>query len=72
MCCKCYKISPPPEDKGLFRVIYVIDVNASSILEAAKSTHQIMADPDSILPVLDVMDCKGKVVTIDLSKKLKV
>jgi hypothetical protein len=71
MCCKCYKISPPPKEKGNFRVIYVIDVNASSILEAAKSAHQIMTDPDSILPVLEVIDCKGKVVTVDLSKKSK-
>jgi UDP-N-acetylmuramyl tripeptide synthase len=71
MRCKCHKISPPPKEKGNFRVIYVIDVNASNALLAAKLTHQIMTDPDSILPVLEVMDCKGKVVTVDLSKKLK-
>lgn len=74
MSSKNYQIEPPPTGKGsepLFRVIYVIDVNASSVLEAAKLTHQIMIDPDSMLPVLEVMNCKGKVVTIDLSKKLK-
>jgi len=69
---KGYHIDPPPKESGtepLFRVVYVIDVNASSALRAAKQTHQIMIDPDSMLPVLEVMDYKGKVVTIDLSKK---
>jgi hypothetical protein len=68
MCCKCYKISPPPKEKGNFRVVYVVDVNASGVLEAATLTHQMMTGPDSILPVLDVMDCQGKVTTVDLSK----
>ena len=66
-----YQIEPPPNDKGsqpLFRVVYVIDVSAPNALEAAKLTHQIMADPDSLSPVLEVMDCKGTVIKIDLSK----
>jgi len=69
---KNYQIEPPPKDRGsepLFRVIYVIDVSARNTLEAAKLTHQIMTDPNSMLPVLQVMDCKGNVVTIDLSKQ---
>ena len=68
---KDYRIEPPPKDRGsepLFRVVYVIDVNALNALEAAKLTHQIMTDPDSLSPVLEVMDCKGIVVKIDLSK----
>ena len=68
---KDYRIEPPPKDSGsepLFRVVYVIDVNALNALEAAKLTHQIMTDPDSLSPVLEVMDCKGTVVKIDLSK----
>jgi hypothetical protein len=72
MSSKDLRIEPPPNDKGsepLFRVVYVIDVSAPNALGAAKLTHQIMTDPDSMLPVLQVMDCKGKVVTIDLSKK---
>jgi len=72
MSCKNYQIEPPPKDKGsepLFRVVYAIDVSAPNALEAAKLTHQIMTDPDSMLPVLQVMNSKGKVVTIDLSKK---
>ena len=69
---KSYQIQPPPKDRGgepLFRIVYVIDVSASSALKAAKLTHQIMTDSDSILPVLQVIDCKGNVVTIDLSKR---
>ena len=69
---KDYRIEPPPNDKGsepLFRVVYVIDVSALNALEAAKLTHQIMTDPDSLSPVLEVMDCKGTVIKIDLSKE---
>ncbi|HBG26189.1 MAG: hypothetical protein A2Y10_04010 [Planctomycetes bacterium GWF2_41_51] len=69
---KYLRIQPPPKEKDSlpnFRVVYVIDANASSAKKAAKLTHQIMTDPDSMLPVLQVMNCKGKVVTIDLSKK---
>lgn len=71
MSSKNYQIEPPPNDKGsepLFRVVYVIDVSAPNVLEAAKLTHRIMTDPDSLSPVLEVMDCKGTVVKIDLSK----
>lgn len=69
---KAFHIKPPPVEKGnepLFRVIYIIDVNAADTLEAAKMTHQIMTDPDSIPPVLEVMDHTGKVEKIDLSDK---
>lgn len=69
---KTYHIQPPPIEKGgepLFRVIYVIDVNAADSFEAAKLTHQIMTDPDSMLPVLEVMDQTGEVEKIDLSEK---
>jgi hypothetical protein len=72
MSSKNYQIRPPSQEKGvesLYRVIYIIDVNAQSALKAAKLTHQIMTDPDSILPVLQVMDCNGKITTIDLSKE---
>jgi len=71
MIAKNYQIEPPPKDKGsepLFRVVYVIDVNALNALEAAKLTHQIMADPDSLAPVLEVIDQGGKVTKIDLSR----
>ena len=67
-----FQIQPPPAEKGdepLFRVIYVIDVNAADALGAAKVTHNIMTDPDSIPPVLEVMDHTGKVENIDLNEK---
>ena len=67
-----YQIEPPPKDRGsepLFRVVYVIDVSAPNALEAAKLTHQIMTDHDSLSPILEVMDCRGTVVKIDLSKE---
>ena len=71
MSSKNYQIEPPPKDRGsepLFRVVYVIDVSAPNTLEAAKLTHQIMTDHDSLSPILEVIDCKGTVVKIDLSK----
>ncbi len=64
-------ISPPPKDSGeepLFRVVYIIDVNTADVQAAAEYTHRIMADPNSILPVLQVIDHTGKTVTVDLSE----
>jgi hypothetical protein len=69
---RTFHIQPPPAEKGdepLFRVIYVIDVNAANPLDAARLTHQIMTDPDSLPPVLEVMNHKGNVEKIDLSEK---
>jgi len=63
-------IAPPPEENGenpLFRVVYVIDVNASDTGKAALSAYQMMKDPESWAPVLDVMDYQGDVTRIDLS-----
>ena len=59
-------------DQPLFRVVYVIDVNATSPLEAARTAHRIMSDPDSQAPVLEVIDHRGKVVSIDLSEEAPV
>ena len=69
---KDYVIKPPPKEKGdepLFRVVYVIDVNAAGPKEAAEVAYQIMADPDSMPPVLYVIDDNRKSVKIDLSKE---
>ena len=69
---KTFHIQPPSTEKNdepLFRVIYVIDINAADSLEAAKLVHQIITDPDSMPPVLEVIDYKGKSVKIDLSEK---
>ena len=65
---KVLQIMPPPKEKDLYRVVYVIDVGADSPLDAAKKTHEIMTDPDSLAPVLDVVGQSGKVTKIDLSK----
>jgi len=65
------RIEPPPKEKGdepLFRVVYIIDVNSSNVREAAEYTHRIMTDPDSLPPVLHVIDCNGKSMEVDLSK----
>jgi hypothetical protein len=68
MISKIFIIEPPPKEKDLYRVIYVIDVNADSPLDAAKMTERIMTDPDSLAPVLEVVDQGGKITKIDLSK----
>ena len=61
-------IDPPPEEKDLYRVVYVIDVSADTVLTAARLVHRIMTDPDSLAPVLEVIDKEGKIRKIDLSK----
>jgi hypothetical protein len=64
------KIDPPPKEKGdepLFRVVYIIDVNAGDVRDAAEYTHRIMSDPDSLRPVLHVIDTKGVCTEVDLS-----
>jgi len=71
MTCQGLKIDPPPEEKGdehLFRVVYVIDVNAGEVREAAEYTYRIMTDPESLPPVLQVIDSKGHNTEIDLSE----
>jgi len=69
--CEGLKIDPPPEEKGnepLFCVVYIIDVNAGDVREAAEYTHRIMTDPDSLRPVLHVIDSKGNSTEVDLSE----
>jgi len=70
MICEGLKIDPPPEEKGdepLFRVVYIIDVNSGDVREAAEYTHRIMTDPESLPPVLHVIDSNGKSTEVDLS-----
>jgi hypothetical protein len=65
------RIEPPPEEKSdepLFRVVYIIDVNSGDVREAAEYTHRIMTDPESLRPVLHVIDSKGNSTEVDLSK----
>ena len=58
----------PLKEKGLYRVIYQIDVGADSAAQAAKTVHEIMTDLDSLPPVLEVIDNKGSKIRIDLSQ----
>ena len=65
-------IEPPHKEGGnepLFRVVYVLDVNAANQIEAARQTHRIMSDPESQPPVLEVIDHRGKAVSVDLSEE---
>ena len=67
-----FVIEPPPKESGkekLYRVVYVIDVSDVNPKGAAKFTHRIMTDPDSMPPVLHVINDRGKSVKIDLSKE---
>lgn len=68
---KRYLIDPPPKEKGLFRVVYSIDVNASDVKQAAENAFQMMQSKDSLAPILTVIDSKGKQATIDLSNILE-
>ena len=65
---KGLRIDPPPTEDGLFRVVYIIDVNAADAKAAARETHETMIDPDSLPPVLHVLDPEGNQTTIDLSQ----
>ena len=64
-------IPPPPRDSGekpLFRIVYAIDVDASCPCEAARNALEMMRDPASMPPILDVLDHSGTVTTVDLSE----
>ena len=66
-----FRIEPPPNEHGskpLFRIVYTIDVNGDSPQKAAEYAYELMADHESMRPVLDVIDCKGSVIRIDLSE----
>ena len=66
------KVDHPGEEMGpepLYTVVYTIDVNAANVREAAEYVHSIMTDPDSMRPVLHVIDSKGGCTTVDLSEE---
>ncbi len=65
------KVDPPGEEMGpepLYSVVYIIDVNAANVHGAAEYAHRIMSNPDSMRPVLIVIDSKGGCTTVDLSE----
>jgi hypothetical protein len=64
-------LSPPPRETGpepLYRVVYVIDVTAENAKQAAVRAYQLMKDPRSIRPVLDILDGNGRRTRVDLSQ----
>lgn len=67
---KGFSIMPPPKDRPLvFRVVYVIDVGADNVVEAAKRAYAMMVNSDSVPPIVEVMDNRGNKVRIDMSKR---
>ncbi len=63
-------IEPPLKETGpepLYRVVYVIDVNAADVQDAAEYTHRIMTDPSSLPPVLHILDDRGRETLVDLA-----
>ncbi len=63
-------IEPPPKETGpeqLYRVVYVIDLNATNPCQAAERAHEIMKDPQSLRPVLEIIDSSGRQTRVDLS-----
>jgi len=66
------RIAAPPKEKGperLYRVVYVIDVNALHPQQAAECAYEIMKDPQSMRPVLDILDAAGRSTRVDLSQE---
>lgn len=69
--CPGFIVEPPPKDEGpepMYRIVYMIDVNAPNPKQAARCAYEIMVDPGSLLPVLYVLDYKGRNRKVDLSK----
>jgi hypothetical protein len=69
---KGFTLEPPPKDTGpesLYRVVYVIDINAKCAKQAAERAYQIMKDPQSMPPVLDIIAVDGRRTRVDLSQE---
>jgi hypothetical protein len=64
------QILPPPKEEGpqsLYRIVYVIDVGGRDSHEAAKQAYKMMSAPDSMRPVLHVLDADGRDTILDLA-----
>jgi hypothetical protein len=65
-------INPPPQEKGpepLYRAVYAIDVNARTAHQAAERAYQIMIDPQSMRPVLYILDGENTQTVVDLASE---
>ena len=63
-------LEPPPTERGdepLYRVVYVIDINATDARQAAERADEIMRDPSSMPAVLEVLASNGHRTEIDLA-----
>lgn len=63
-------IDPPPQEEGpelLYRAVYAIDVNAANARQAAERAYDIMIDPQSMRPVLYLLDGEGSQTIVDLA-----
>jgi len=67
MSSKNYQIEPPPKEKNLFRVVYVIDVGAADERKAAETAWQMMRAEDAFEPVMVILDSDGRQTKLDLS-----
>jgi hypothetical protein len=68
---KGFTIEPPPQETGpepLYRVVYMIDINANNPKQAAERAHALMRDGQSMPPVLDILDPTGRCAQVDLSE----
>jgi hypothetical protein len=64
-------IEPPPQETSpepLYRVVYMIDINANDPRQAAERAHALMQDGQSMPPVLDILDSTGRCTQVDLSE----
>lgn len=52
---------------GSYRVVWEIDVDAESHVEAAKIALGIQRDPESVATFYEVTDCTGDTQCIDLN-----
>jgi len=63
-------VTPLAEKKPapIWLVVYTIDVIAADAPAAAAVAYQFMKDPESLPPVLDIIDGQGKVMRVDLAE----
>ena len=66
-----YTIKPPPKEQAgqgrhSYRVVYEIDVYATSPEDAGRQVEEIFRDPEAIPPMFTVLDSDGHKTEVDL------
>lgn len=64
-------IESPPKEKGLFQVIYAIDIPAKDAQQAAETVFKMMQSKDAFAAILVVIDSKGRQTVLDLADILE-